>query len=300
MDRRLIHVCALAMLAAACGDNAPAPERMCATDIAEGEVQQFGDSPEARSEGITFDQGSLFATTSLAEGNDRLLRFDTEGAFTVTAESESLLGLESAQVGILAAGIRTGELLVIDPESGDVSVLADDLGAPNFIVNTPWGTVLVSDDSFGEDAIDEVTLDGEVSTWVTGVPTPNGMVFSLDESTLYVATTFTEPGVWRVPVSVEGNAGTPELWIPFEEGSTPDGIAIDVDGNLYVALNLAGTIAKIDPEGNVTEDFAELSAPASLAFGQGAFDPCSLYVTSLSPEGRLSRVGTGVLGVERR
>ncbi|MEM7135225.1 MAG: SMP-30/gluconolactonase/LRE family protein [Myxococcota bacterium] len=300
MNRCLFRVFALGIFAAACGDDAPPPERMCATDIAVGEVQSFGDSPGARSEGITFDQGSLFATTSLPEGSDSLLRFDTDGSFVVTAESESLLGLESTQLGILAAGIRTGELLVIDPASGDVSVLADGLGAPNFIVNTPWGTVLVSDDSFGEDAIDEVTLEGEVSTWVTGVPTPNGMVFSLDESTLYVATTFTEPGVWTVPVSSEGEAGTPELWIPFEEGTTPDGIAIDVEGNLYVALNLEGTIAKIDPEGNVTEDFAELSAPASLVFGQGAFDPCSLYVTSLSPEGQLSRVGTGVLGIERR
>lgn len=283
----------------ACSDGPPEPERMCADDIGVGEVQVFGDSPPSRTEGVTFGgDGLLYVSALNANADDQLLRYGLDGTFELVAESPSILGLESNGESILAAAIETGELLRIDPENGVIEVLAADLGAPNFIVNTPWGTLLVSDDTEGEDEIDEVTLEGEATTWVSGVPTPNGMVFSLDGSVLYVATTFTEPGVWRIPVTPEGVAGTPEIWVSFGPTSTPDGIAIDSDGNLYVALNLAQQIAKIDPDGNVTENFAEVDTPASLAFGQGSFDPCSLYVTSLFEE-QVSRVGTGVLGVER-
>ncbi|MBW2223648.1 MAG: SMP-30/gluconolactonase/LRE family protein [Deltaproteobacteria bacterium] len=273
--------------------------RSCATDIDAGEVQPFGGPTPMRTEGITFDAGgNLFVSAIDTEADDELLSVTTEGTFTVAAEAESILGLESHSSGIIAAAIATGELLLIDPATGDVDPIATGLGAPNFVVTTPWDTMLVSDDSIGEDTIDEVTWDGDVSTWVAGVPTPNGMVFSLDERTLYVATTFEEPGLWRVPVSEDGQAGTPEKWITFENATTPDGVAIDSEGNVYVALNLAAQIAKVDPEGNVTIIAEDVASAASLAFGQGDFDPCSLYVTSLF-ETQLWRVGTGIPGTEK-
>ncbi len=252
-----------------------------------------------RTEGITFDaDGNLLVSALASEADDQLLSVTTEGTFMVVAEAESILGLESHSSGILAAGIGTGELLLIDPATGASEPIATGLGAPNFVVTTPWDTILVSDDSIGEDTIDEVTWDGDVSTWVAGVPTSNGMVFSLDQRTLYVATTFEEPGLWRVPVSEAGQAGTPEKWITFENATTPDGVAIDSEGNVYVALNIAAQIAKVDPEGNVTIIAEGVATAASLAFGQGDFDPCSIYVTSLF-ETQLWRVGTGIPGTEK-
>ena len=273
--------------------------RTCATDINVGEVQAFGVPTPMRTEGITFDaDGNLFVSAIGSEADDQLLSVTTEGTFTVAAEAESILGLESHSSGILAAGIDTGELLRIDPATGASEPIATGLGAPNFVVTTPWDTMLVSDDTIGEDTIDEVTWDGDVSTWVAGVPTPNGMVFSLDQRTLYVATTFEEPGLWRVPVSEDGQAGTPEKWIAFDNATTPDGVAIDSEGNVYVALNLVAQIAQVDPEGNVNIIAEGVASAASLAFGQGDFDPCSIYATSLF-ETQLWRVGTGIPGTEK-
>ena len=187
---------------------------------------------------------------------------------------------------------------MIDPVTGTVEVIAEDLGDPNFVVTTPWDTILVSDDRVGENTIDEVTWDGVVTTWVEGVPTPNGMDFSLDETTLYVASTFEEPGLWRVPVNESGEAGMPEKWVSFDEGTIPDGVAIDSEGNVYVALNIVGQIAKVDPDGNVTIIAEQVSTAASLAFGQGEFDPCSIYATNLFGT-QLWRVGIGILGTEK-
>ncbi len=279
--------------------------RTCATDIQAGEVQAFGDpTPLVRTEGITFDSdGNLYVSAQDPtddQVDDQLLDVGTDGTNETVAEAESILGLESDTRGIVAAGIDTSSILLIDPSDGTNDVIASGppLGDPNFVVTTAWDTILVSDDRRGEGTIYEVTFDGNVSTWVNGVPTPNGMVFSLDGRTLYVATTFEETGLWRVPVSAGGEAGTPEKWVEFPSNSAPDGVAIDSEGNVYVALNTAGEIAKVDPQGNATTLATGLLGPASLAFGQGDFDPCSIYVTSLFST-ELSRVGAGVLGVEK-
>ena len=286
------------MILAGCDSSSSEPVRVCASDITVGEVQAFGPDTPTGTEGITFDaDGNLFVSGQYDDRDDELLSVSTQGAAQAVVQAPSILGLASSENGILAAGFDTGELLLIDPTNGSSEVIAEDLGKPNFVVTTPWGTILVSDDSPGEDTIDEVTWDGEVSTWVQGVPTPNGMVFSLDRRTLYVASTFEQPGLWKVPVSEDGQAGTPEKWATFE-GTIPDGVAIDSEGNVYVALNLpANEIAKVDPEGNASIIAEGVEYAASLAFGQGDFDPCSIYVTSLRGT-QLWRVGTGILGTE--
>jgi DNA-binding beta-propeller fold protein YncE len=273
--------------------------RACASDIDVGEVQAFGDPTPTRTEGLVFAaDGTLYVSAQDNDGPDQLLEVSLDGSNESVAEAESLLGLESHSSGILAAGIRTANLLLIDPSDGSNDEIATGLGEPNFVVNTPWGTTLVSDDRPDLGSILEVTSEGAVSTWSDGVPTPNGMVFSLDGSTLYVAATFQEAGLWRIPVS-DGMAGTAEKWVAYET-SAPDGVAIDSEGNVYVALNTAGQIAKVDAEGNSSTLADELRGvgPASIAFGQGEFDPCSLYVTSLFTT-QMYRIGTGVLGVEK-
>ena len=273
--------------------------RTCATDIDVGEVQAFGMPTPMRTEGITFDAlGNLFVSAIDNAADDQLLSVTTAGTFEVAAEAASILGLASDPRGIVAAGIATGELLLIDPETGVVNTIASGLGSPNFVLVTPWDTILVSDDTPGEDTIDEVTWNGDVSTWVAGVPTPNGMVLSLDQRTLYVATTFEEPGLWRVPVAQDGQPGTPDKWVSFDVGTTPDGVAIDSEGNVYVALNLAAQIARVDPDGNVTIVAEGVDTVASLAFGQGEFDPCSIYATSLFGT-QLWRIGIGGTGSPR-
>jgi gluconolactonase len=297
MKRPVEIVLSACVILTACDSGSSESARVCATDIAVGEVQSFGPGMPTRTEGITFDAGgNLFVSALYNDAEDELLAVATDGSSEPVAQSASLLGLASSENGILAAAIDTGELLLIDPSDGSIEVIAEDLGAPNFVVTTPWGTVLVSDDSQGEDTIDEVTSEGDVSTWVEGVPTPNGMVFSHDGRMLYVASTFQEPGLWRVPVSETGEAGTPEKWVTFDL-TTPDGVAIDSEGNVYVALNVTGQIAKVDPEGNTSIVAEGVEWVASLAFGQGEFDPCSIYATSLF-DTQLWRVGVGVLGTE--
>jgi gluconolactonase len=255
----------------------------------------------SRTEGVTFDASGKLFVSSLEDEvgvDDQLVELATNDAWEVVAEAESILGLASHRTGIIAAGFGTGQLLLIDPATGAVDVLAENLGAPNFVVVTPWDTILVSDDSPGTSTIREVTFDGVVSVWVEGVPTPNGMVFSLDKEWLYVAATFEEEGLWRVRVSEDGEASVPEKWVAFDDLTAPDGVTIDSEGNVYVALNFKGEIARVTPDGTDSIIADGLHNVASLAFGRGEFDHCSIYATDLGGT-QLSRVGIGILGTER-
>lgn len=274
--------------------------RACATDIDVGEVQAFGGATPMPTEGITFDaDGNLFVSAQDPDLDDELLAVTLQGATESVAAAESILGLASHANGIIAAGIATGDLLLIDPDTGVSEPIATGLGDPNFVVTTPWDTILVSADTGGTPTIYEVTWDGDVSTWVDGVPTPNGMVFSLDNQTLYVASTFQEKGLWRVPVSEDGQAGTPEKWVSWDEVGFPDGVAIDSLRNVYIAVNVpANQVAQVAPDGTVTVMGVGVTGAASLAFGQGEFDPCSLYVTNLIGT-QMWRVGIGIPGTEK-
>jgi sugar lactone lactonase YvrE len=130
-----------------------------------------------------------------------------------------------------------------------------------------------------------------------------GITFDADGN-LFVSALFNDADDQLLAVSTAGTfelaaeAGTPEKWVSFDDGTTPDGVAIDSEGNVYVALNLVSQIAQVDPEGTVTIIAENVHTAASLAFGQGDFDPCSIYATSLLGT-QLWRVGIGILGTEK-
>ncbi|WP_197409819.1 SMP-30/gluconolactonase/LRE family protein [Haloferax profundi] len=76
---------------------------------------------------------------------------------------------------------------------------------------------------------------------------PNGLQFTEDKRTLYVANT-SKGTIVEIPV-LDGSAREPEV---FVEGLVaPDGLAMDVDENLYVADNGANQILRISPNGDV-------------------------------------------------
>lgn len=237
-------------------------------------------------EGVSFVGGVPYVTA--ASG---LYRVDADGTVTERTTWEHALGLAPAGDGLLVAdpGDFTfdgsgddGRLLWAPAAGGAPTVVAAGMPNPNFVMTAPWGDVLVSDDT-GE-VIYAVDAAGVVTTWIDGVPSPNGMALSPDQQTLYTVSTFTaDPALWAIPLSAGGSPGAPAAIHTFDSGSTPDGVVVDADGGVWVALNLLGELARIDPAtGERTDTVDGLSTPASMAFGTGGdFDPCSMVITSL-------------------
>jgi gluconolactonase len=98
---------------------------------------------------------------------------------------------------------------------------------------------------------------------------PNGIALNAQEDYLYLAMS-TIPGVVRVPVS-EGTVTGPAEPVATLERTVPDGLAFDVEGNLFVSCYTPDVIFKIDPEGGVetlVEDWerSTLAAPTNICF----------------------------------
>lgn len=262
------------LLLACAGPDSAAPETP--DTCPGGDPEPVADGFTDGTEGITWSGGALYVSAP-----DTLYRLEPSGAVAV-AEAHTL-GLAPAVDGVIAAapGDFTldgsgddGALLHISAD-GDVTTLADGMPNPNAVAMIEGGTLLVSDDTAA------IYRDGAV--WSDAVPSPNGMV--VDGDTLYVVSTFvTEPPLWRVPIT-DGVAGAPVEVTRFETGDTPDGVALDTESGLWVALNVPGAIVRVDlTDGSITDRIEGFATPASLSFGDVATDPCTLYVTELYGE----------------
>ncbi len=263
-----------------------------------------------RSEGIAFNgEGRLFVS-----GNRALHEISPDGSVRKVVDLYSNLGL--APIGkrdILYADFgptnifRDGEkenkdgiVWRITPE-GEKRVLAEGIADPNFILLRKDGSLLVSDD--GVDDIYHVSSDGRVRLFTNRVKHPNGMVFSLDGRSLFVAQIFKQihpivpdNRIWRFDLDESGQPiGEPVVVAAPGEGGH-DGLAMDERGRIYVAENGSGRVWRIDPATGDTELIAEnVAGAASIAFGQGVFDRHSIYLTS-TRFGTVWKVDVGVAG----
>lgn len=262
----------------------------CRNDLPVGGVETALELGETN-EGIAFGpDGRLYVAGS---DSGTLWAFGADGAQEKIATLPSALGIAFKGADLFVAGFGSDELYRVRGKAFDV--YAGPISKPNFVTVTPWGSLLVSNDY--ADLISEVT-DAGAALWTAAVPSPNGMAFDDAGEKLYVVTTFAEnPKLWHV--ALDGHkAGAAKAVATFEGSPTPDGIAVAADGSVFVALNVAGRLVRVNPAtGQIDEVAKNLSFPASLAFGRGDFDRCSVYVTQLFGKG-VHRVNVGVAGAK--
>jgi sugar lactone lactonase YvrE len=316
MKRTTARTLALVALAVVVALN-PSPTLATEPDTKPGTEPTFPVTPELfidefeASEGITFNaEGKLFIGANRA-----IWRAEPDG--TVTRLTDVHLHLGQAGIGerdILAADFGPtnvfrhgpnddGIVWRVTPE-GEKRVDATGIADPNFILVRKDGSYLVSDD--GTNKIYLVETDGTVSLWTNAIAHPNGMVFSLDGSKVYVAQIFKQldpivpdDRVWALRIEDGRPVGEPELVGATGEGAI-DGLAIDELGRIYIADNGAGKIFRLDPSSRQLVLIAEgMPHVASLVFGEGEFDHHALYATStFRGGGRIWKVHVGVRGAE--
>jgi gluconolactonase len=169
---------------------------------------------------------------------------------------------------------RQGRLLTCEHQTrritrteydGRITVLADRfdgkrLNSPNDIICQSNGAVWFTDPPFGIGGdwegdpapaelphavyrIDPQT--GALQQVLTDVPGPNGLAFSPDESVLYVVASRAKPHrqVLAYDVAADGALRNPRVVIDAQGYGALDGIAIDVDGNLWCGWGSDGSPA---------------------------------------------------------
>lgn len=181
------------------------------------------------------------------------------------------------------ADIADGTIEMLDLDSGETRTVATGLTMPNGLALLPGGDLVVSRDlgtNTGLTRIDPVT--GATRAFAPTVSSTNGMIWDPSREVLWVATTFN--AVTEI-IGVDAGTGA-RVETLTTPGAGPlnsaDDLTLGGDGNLYVALNTAGKVVRIDPDGGgscVIAGGLPLTSAVEFGSGQG-WDEKSLYATS--------------------
>ncbi len=248
-------------------------------------------------EGPAWTDGALFFSdiNPSAENSDgsrgwnsTIYRFDP-------ASGTAALFLEGAGTNGLAVS-TDGTLYSATPAKQEISryalapamqeqVYGGMLNSPNDITVASDGTIYFSDPQQGElpaggqPQVVHALKDGVDSIFNDTIQSPNGVLLSIEEDALYV--TGGGSSVSRVEI-VDGQAG--DVQEVVSNLSTPDGLAKDCLGNLYIAEHNAVQVNVVSPDGAPLATIPLGSArnqearPTNVAFGGS--DRKTLYVTA--------------------
>lgn len=154
----------------------------------------------------------------------------------------------------------------------------------------PWGRLYLGgmayDRTPGAASLLRVDADGKVTTILTEVSTSNGIGFSPDGSLAY----YNDTGLRRTSVYevADGElvSGSPFYDAPVltrgeRAGSpaSPDGLCVDSAGNVWIAMNRAGEVHQVSPEGELLT-VVEVPVQLTTACTLGGADLRTLYITT--------------------
>jgi gluconolactonase len=178
------------------------------------------------------------------------------------------------------------------------------LNSPNDLVYRSDGTLFFTDPPYGlpkqdDDPAKELPFngvyklnDGKLQVIIKDLTRPNGLAFSPDEKTLYVANSDQKRKVWmRYDVAADGSVSNGILLSDVTsetEGGLPDGMKIDSAGNIYATG--PGGIWVFAPDGKHIGSIKPPEIPANCGWGD---DGKSLYITARTSLYRIKLNATG-------
>lgn len=227
---------------------------------------------EPGSNGLTFDnQGRLVLCQ---HGDRRIARLEADGTFATIVDRYDGKRLSSPNDGVFKSN---GDYYFTDP---------------------PYGLVKLNDDPAKEipfNGVYRVTPDGAITLLTKELTYPNGIAFSPDEKTLYVANSDPKRAIWMAyPVKEDGTIGQGRVFadVTSKVGKSnpglPDGLKVDVDGNVFATG--PGGVYIFAPDGKHLGTLNTGEATGNVAFGE---DGSVLYIASDMYIGRLKLATRG-------
>lgn len=165
------------------------------------------------------------------------------------------------------------------------------LNSPNDLVFRSDGSLYFTDPPYGlpkqdDDPAKELKFNGvyrlaggKLQLVIKDLTRPNGIAFSPDEKTLYVANSDPERKLWmRYDVAANGSVSNGKVFADAtaeKEDGLPDGMKVDSLGNIYATG--PGGVWVFSPEGKHLGTIKPPETPANCGWGE---DGKSLYLTA--------------------
>jgi sugar lactone lactonase YvrE len=194
--------------------------------------------------------------------------------------------------GGYALAVRDG-FAVADTHVDDIRLVAPiDQDRPELRMNDGacdssghfWAGTMHLDEVADAGSLYRLAPDGHVETMLGNVTVSNGIGWSPDDTVMYYADTATL-GVDAFDYdAASGAISSRRRIVTIEQGAgAPDGLAVDEDGCIWIALWEGGAVRRYSPagtlEGIVNVPVARVTKPA---FGGAALD--ELYITTAMPD----------------
>ena len=165
------------------------------------------------------------------------------------------------------------------------------LNSPNDLVYKSDGSLYFTDPPYGllgqdKDPAKELPFngvyrlkDGKLQLLVKDLTRPNGLAFSPDEKTLYVANSDEKKKIWmRYDVAANGALQNGKVLLDVTsqtEDGLPDGMKVDANGNVFATG--PGGVWIFSPSGKHLGTIKSTEVPANVGWGD---DGKSLYMTA--------------------
>lgn len=212
---------------------------------------------------------SLFRSPS---GMSNGIIFDLEGNMILA------LGADFGGRSVIRTNMKTGKSKIIAGTYNGKS-----LNSPNDLTIDKTGRIYFTDPRYlGHEPMEQpvmgvyrIDLDGTLERIIEQAGTPNGILISPDQKSLYVAS-INGPfwsklnAVIKFELGNDGNASNEMIFIDCKGEAGPDGMAIDLNGNLYLArTGNAPGIYIYSPEGLKLGVISTPEQPTNVTFGHG-------------------------------
>ncbi len=248
------------------------------------------------------DLGLLFSDIPA----DKIYKWTEEGGTEIWRDgSDNANGLAQDMEGRLIACEHGTRSVSRTGSDGRVIAIASEyqggrLNSPNDVVTHSSGQIYFTDPPYGIEEADReqpvngvyrITLDGSVVLLADDFTRPNGLAFSPDESTLYID----DSGKRHVrvfDVLPGGDISNSRIFADMDhpQPGSPDGMKVDVEGNIYVAG--ATGLWVFEPDGNLLGVIVTPERPSNCAWGDE--DRQTLYITARTS---IFRIRTKIPGI---
>jgi len=234
-------------------------------------------------EGPSFDTAGNLYCVDIPCG--RIYRISPQGKWDLALEYDgNPNGLKIHKDGRLFVADRKNGLVIIDPHLGNI---VSRIGGPshgmkflglNDLVFSRDGDVFFTDQ--GESGLQNpngsvyrIDANGKLDLIVGGIPSPNGLVFNAKENLLFVAVTRAN-AIWRTELHGVNRTG---LFVQLP-ASGPDGLALDEQGNVAVAVPGPGVIMVYSKWGELLWIIKSCRGTLTTNIAYGGDDMRKLYI----------------------